>query len=832
LSHNIYNFVLGRNHLPEKAMSKYDNPFTRVVKLTIIVGAGFSLIKAVFALGYSLPDLRYVLLLSLAIALSWPRLHLPVNAAEILFFLVLLSYGGAAALLLSALVTIVAFRNLLKSDKSAFFTRLGTSIISAALAGLVLERFFPLQIAQAPSSISLISSLASIAALRVLFLAHWSAIVETLRSGLGWKKFTDGQWVNNFLAYFAAAVAAGIVYLVVQQQAPYIELLSLVVIVVFYFAYHHFKEKYKYHSEELSRLHLRTIEVLATAIDAKDHHATTHAQRLQSYAEGLGKALNLTEPELEGLRAAVLLRDIGKLAVPDYILHKSGHLTEAEIEKVKLHPVIGASMLERVGFPYPLVPAVRHHHEYWDGSGYPDRLRGEAIPITARILAIIDACDEAYSQSANKVAQDKAIKLLLAESGRKYDPHIVRVLLENLPAFEAQISGVKQQEINPYATDSLVPSLPVLTTDPVNASSRYLSEIHQAHQEGTELLYLAQTLSSTLNLEEAVAIIISRISRLIPFETGAIYLCDETGMTAYVAGAVGVHAEKLRPHKAWVGHGIVGQALASGKTVSASFPTAEFIELEGVVQQAFKSMLVYPLTKGERIIGAVSLLSSQPNGFTSEHQRVIAMVEPLAADALFNSMTYLRTEARALTDALTGLPNSRALVTYFDQESNRAERYGTRLAMLMIDLDGFKQVNDTFGHQAGDTVLREIALCLKKELRAGDPLIRYAGDEFIALLPYAEESSINDLIARIQKYLEAYSIILNGQKVHVGASIGYAIYGRDGHTLDELMRVADEGMYRNKALRQQQSKPNLIHKPLPFPSLDDADITLKEAVAS
>ena len=369
---------------------------------------------------------------------------------------------------------------------------------------------------------------------------------------------------------------------------------------------------------------------------------------------------------------------------------------------------------------------------------------------------------------------------------------------------------------------------------PAEDPSKALNEIRRAHQEGTELLYLAQTLSSTLNLEEAVAIIISRISRLIAFDTGAIYLCDETGLTAYVAGAVGVYADKLRGHEALVGHGTIGQALATEQPTYSSVPGLEFAGLERDVQTVFQSMTVHPLVKAERVIGAIMLLSTEPNSFTNEHQRVMAMVEPLAADALFNSMTYLRTEARALTDALTGLPNSRALVTYFEQESNRAERYGSTLAMLMIDLDGFKQVNDSFGHQAGDTVLREIALCLKKELRAGDPLIRYGGDEFIVLLPHAEESSINDLIARIQKYLEAYSILLNGLEVHIGASIGYAMYGRDGHTLDEVMRIADEDMYRNKALRKRQIRPKLISPSLPMmpPVGDDLSLALKEAVAS
>ncbi len=787
-------------------MSITDNPVVRLIRLAVVLGGGFILVKAAIHLSRDIPDLRYGLLFSLAMLLSWPRLKLPVNAAELLFYLVLLLYGAPAAILLSVMATVVAFRKLLELNKTLFLLRCGQAVVSAAMAAAVLNWLLPpgdAPLTQSP--IPLINALAWMAWVRYLFHVDWLAFSATIRSHKFKVKFIQGQWINSFVAYFAAAITAGVVCLIAQHDEPYVSLLCLVILTIFYFAYRRFKKRY-IDSEEVTKLHLRTIEALAGAIEAKDHRAQTHAQRLQIYTDGLGKALGLSEPELKGLRAAALLRNIGKLAVPDYILNKSDDLTEAEIEKIKLHPVIGASILEQVGFPYPLVPAVKHHHEHWDGSGYPDQLRGEAIPITARILAIVDSFDAAYGDGAVKADREAAVKLLQRDSGRQYDPEIVRVFLEKLPTFETELTELNTSVL---AINEIRAASP-LALPPAEDPTTALKEIRRAHQEGTELLYLAQTLSSTLNLEEAVAIIISRISRLIAFDTGAIYLCDETGLTAYVAGAVGVYADKLRGHGALVGHGTIGQALATEQPTYSSVPGLEFVGLECDVQTVFQSMTVHPLVKAERVIGAIMLLSTEPNSFTNEHQRVMAMVEPLAADALFNSMTYLRTEARALTDVLTGLPNSRALVMYFEQESNRAERYATTLAMLMIDLDGFKQVNDTFGHQSGDTVLREMANCLKKELRAGDPLIRYAGDEFIVLLPYAEESSINDLITRIQKRLEAHVIHLNGVEVCIGASIGYAMYDRDGRTLDELMRVADVGMYHNKAMRKRQIRPRLV----------------------
>src|SRR5207245_6240421 len=152
-------------------------------------------------------------------------------------------------------------------------------------------------------------------------------------------------------------------------------------------------EAEKQDAEKLSSLHLRTIEALALAIEAKDHTTHDHLQRVRIYAMELAKDLGLSEDETEALRAASVLHDIGKLAVPEHIISKPGKLTPEEFEKMKIHPIIGAEILEQVEFPYPVVPIVHAHHETWDGSGYPNGLKGEAIPLGARILAAVDCLD-------------------------------------------------------------------------------------------------------------------------------------------------------------------------------------------------------------------------------------------------------------------------------------------------------------------------------------------------------------------------------------------------------------------------------------------------------
>jgi putative nucleotidyltransferase with HDIG domain len=190
-------------------------------------------------------------------------------------------------------------------------------------------------------------------------------------------------------------------------------------------------EQEKVHVEQINALHLRTIETLALAIEAKDHTTHEHLRRVQHYSVQIGKEMGLSEEELNGLRAASLLHDIGKLAVPEHIITKPGKLTPQEFEKMKIHPIVGAEILEQVNFPYPVAPIVRAHHEKWNGSGYPFGLAGEDIPLGARILAVVDcfdalACDRQYRRA---IPVDEAIAVVIGETGKSYDPRVVEILV-------------------------------------------------------------------------------------------------------------------------------------------------------------------------------------------------------------------------------------------------------------------------------------------------------------------------------------------------------------------------------------------------------------------
>ena len=201
-------------------------------------------------------------------------------------------------------------------------------------------------------------------------------------------------------------------------------------------------EERRLQRDELEAQYLRTIEALALALDAKDPETRNHLGRVRIYAVELAREMGVSDRELESLRAAALLHDIGKLALPERIISKPGKLTPEEFEQVKAHPLVGAEILKRVGFD-PLVPAiVRAHHERWDGSGYPDGLRGTQIPLGARILSAVDALDALSTDRRYRKALPlaNAMREVVLRAGSSFDPEVVALLARRYEELEHKVS--------------------------------------------------------------------------------------------------------------------------------------------------------------------------------------------------------------------------------------------------------------------------------------------------------------------------------------------------------------------------------------------------------
>lgn len=240
-------------------------------------------------------------------------------------------------------------------------------------------------------------------------------------------------------------VCAGVAASVVRYAPHHPALIATVAAAPFAFAYSGVLRRIGHEREEgrgaVLRAHLQTVQALAVAVDAKDKVTHAHVHRVEVYAAGVARVLGCSAMEVEALKAGSLLHDIGKIAVPDYILNKPGKLTSAEFDVMKMHTVVGGHILKCVSFPFPVESVVRYHHERWDGRGYPEGLKGEEIPLTARILSVVDCFDALREDRPYRRAlgREEAVAYLRENAGTTYDPRVVEAFIAHLSEFEAEV---------------------------------------------------------------------------------------------------------------------------------------------------------------------------------------------------------------------------------------------------------------------------------------------------------------------------------------------------------------------------------------------------------
>jgi diguanylate cyclase (GGDEF)-like protein/putative nucleotidyltransferase with HDIG domain len=559
-----------------------------------------------------------------------------------------------------------------------------------------------------------------------------------------------------------------------------------------------------------SRIHLATVEALATAIDARDQLGGGHVRRTQIFAVGIGTLLGLKESDIDALRTASLLHDIGKLAVPDHILNKPEELTHAEEEKMKIHSSVGASILEKVGFDTPVVPTVKYHHENWDGTGYPEALRGENIPLTARILSVADAYDSYRSPRSFRqaVTRDEACKLLRRGSSTKFDPRIVKLFLENLDRLEAEATrkGLGYDAAEYRGRSGHIAA----------SQQNYIEQIKLANREAFTMYELAKDFSSSLTLDETLKLFTDKVREFVHFDTCAVYLLDKRQSEARSVYASGKHASVFVDQAITIGEGVTGGVLQTQIPASDCDPDDDLSLMRLSVGSEYHSMISVPIHADDKLVGAVSLYSASELGYTDEHLRLVETISQIAADAIIKSQRHAETESHALTDPMTGLPNARSLQIQFEREIARAQRTGGSFQILMLDLDGFKQVNDTFGHKAGDKMLQEIGRIIKSQFREYDFLARYAGDEFVALIPNMDSEGIYEVCRRVEQVVSDFELRIGDDVAQVGVSIGWSTYPYSGQAFDQLLIAADREMYATKSRRKQYGA--VINKMIPKPT--------------
>ena len=628
---------------------------------------------------------------------------------------------------------------------------------------------------------------------------------------------TNQLWISWTLLVIPLALE--IVY--GTRLLPYL-LLAPITLFATYLIYRNAGARLRAKTDEitaLGNLHFATAEALATAIDAKDQTTHCHVRRVQIYAAGMGEVFELSPNEIAALKAGALLHDIGKLAVPPHILNKPGPLTPAEFEKMKIHTVVGAQILGRVDFPYPVLPIIRHHHEQWDGRGYPDRLRGEQIPITARIISVVDCFDSLREDRPFRrgMTLDEATAFLLRGAGVHFDPFVVEQFLKHLQRFDTQIAALGLQHQPTSTTND--PPLQLSDIDMIQTRERgsfiAYDQIKKAHREVYALYEIARTFGTSLNVEHTLEILVDKVGHVVPFDTCVVYFYDEMKGYATARHVVGKHAQKLANRNIVPGEGVTGFALANRSPVNQLHPSLDFVDINPEAGIKYRSMASLPLFKDDVLLGALSVYSSELEQYTDDHMRLLETVTRLASDALANAMQHAEAESNALTDPLTGLPNGRYLSLRFEEEAARARRTDRAFQVVMLDLDEFKKVNDTFGHKSGDKMLREVAHLISGQLREYDFLARYGGDEFVALVQEVVGAQVEELCSRIENAVSKFSMsVARNRFAQVGISVGTATFGIDGDTLDQLIAHADSEMYRVKSTHKvERDVPVPIQSP-------------------
>jgi diguanylate cyclase (GGDEF)-like protein len=562
----------------------------------------------------------------------------------------------------------------------------------------------------------------------------------------------------------------------------------------------------------LSGLHLATIEALALAIDAKNQTSSRHIRKVEWMARALAHAVGISDEEVQGIATAALLHDIGKLAVPEHILSKPGPLTDEEYEKVKIHPQVGFEIIEHVPFPYPVAPLVLCHHERWDGNGYPLGLRGEDIPLGARVLAVADYFDSVTRDRPynKRMPGDLALLLLRQESGKALDPNLVSVFIELAPKFQFNDQALLQ----PDPHESHGPGQPQRLFD--DGEQTAFANIARAHQEIYALYEIAQAIGSSLGVSDSMSLIADKLTVLVPFSCCALFVADEDG-TIRCRFAAGVDADDLQKIRFGADRGLAGWVMRNRRSLVNAKPAVDF-EAAGLPVAApnLQSALVCPLVANGRVVGAMALYNVQPDFYSEEHRRLLDRISEQAAAAISNSIVYEQTREASLSDALTGLPNTRYMVSHIGRELARAERQGASVAIMVIDLDDFKDINDTHGHHVGDRALREVARVLRETIRPYDVCVRYAGDEFIVVLAGCGPEEAEARRLELQSAVETIAFEgSSGRVVRVSLSIGAAVFPGDGETYEALLATADGRMYREKKSRKLPaggSKPATIEE--------------------
>ena len=570
--------------------------------------------------------------------LKIPSIDALLSVSEIFAFSCVLLYGPELG---AITVTIDALLLSLRRKHGLTFTvfNVGNLTLSVWASGVL---FFmaagvaPLAESRAPAG-GLILPLGVLAASYFLINSGLTAAIVASEA----RKRPLRVWREHFmpLAPTYAAGASVALLLVVALRQVHFSVIALILPLLF-ISYLTMRSSFgrledsKRHVDKLNRMYLSTVETLATAIDAKDEVTHGHIRRVQAAAVGLAREIGITDDlTLRAIEAAALLHDTGKIAVPEHILNKPGKLTPAEFEKMKLHAPIGAEILSSIDFPYPVVPIVRHHHENWDGTGYPDKLHGTQIPIGARILSVVDCFDALTSDRPyrSRMTNEAAIAILMERRGVMYDPAIVdsfiaaheRLMPAETPVHPVTraVGGARSRERTTIHDTAPMPI-------PAQPSESTVSE------EVLGVSSLARAIAGEANLADAGALSWMMLKQMLPSTSVGLFFHDEDRDIVVGGYAAGSHAAMLQTLAATPGEGIVGWVAAHRRAAFNAEPALDFGLRVTELDPPLLSSIAVPLMHDGSLVAVLSVYASTRGAFSNDHARLLDLLAPKLAESI------------------------------------------------------------------------------------------------------------------------------------------------------------------------------------------------------
>lgn len=541
------------------------------------------------------------------------------------------SVGTVLVLLDAAVLSITIWRARGRLDWTRTQFNLAAPPLSVWLAALSLAFIAgppPLALSASPGRF--IGALATFAVLYFLINSALvaAAIALTLprgRSSLS-RDFKTTWWgiSDGFLTYFSGASIAA---LLASGGAAGVETRILVILPLMAMLYLTYRNSARRVDEMQSRLeaiekiHMSTIAAFAMAIDAKDQVTHGHIRRVQQYTMEVAKHLGVKDDkQLKAIEAAALLHDTGKLAIPEYILNKPGPLTPAEFEKMKEHAAVGANILKSIDFPYPVAPIVRHHHENWDGRGYPDGLRGQEIPLGARILSVVDCYDALTSDRPYRprMTRQQAEQILTDRRGTMYDPWVVDGFIEILDKLE-EIDAAEGRNAETEADLAQ------------NSRSPALDVISAATAEEREFAELRRELPKAQSLAMAAEILFRHVRRVVPAASVAFYTPASGNSELSPVYCAGSGASTIESIRISIGERISGWSYAHRQSVFNSDASLDLGPVARALPVPLRTALVAPVVEGNNAVGVIALYGSAE--FRKDHLRVLESAAGLLGSA-------------------------------------------------------------------------------------------------------------------------------------------------------------------------------------------------------